>query len=302
MKRKDFWKKLADQGKIEKEEYKAFMDAEGDGEIPDAVFAAIEEKFMTIDRAAAHPEVSKKIKFETLNPLSRDLAKIQEILGAIDPYMAREMQKLTKQIGDKEVADTYKQFEFLTSNLPKIIDKVKVAPNDEESKKQIEELKRINGEFTEKFTKFEKEKADEITKVRSESEKQFKDFKLNALLESKANSYTFADVYKDTRPVLTKALLGDLKSKHHLDFATKEGEDVIGVFELENGVPRPKFNGNTAVTLESLLDETFKPYLKTNAVENDNQQQTRHQQFRVSDNNNGSKGRSGASVAASVKQ
>lgn len=301
MKRKDFWKKLADQGKIDKEEYKAFMEAEGEGEIPDAVFAAIEEKFMTIDRAAAHPEVSKKIKFETLNPLSRDLEKMLGVLGAIDPYEAREISKLTKQVGDREVPDVYKQSEAITAKLGKFFDKVKVAPNDEESKKQIEELKRINGEFTEKFTKFEKEKADEITKVRSESEKQFKDFKLNALLESKANSYTFADVYKDTRPVLTKALLGDLKSKHHLDFATKEGEDVIGVFELENGVPRPKFNGNTAVTLESLLDETFKPYLKTNAVENDNQQQTRHQQFRVTDNNN-SKSRSGASVAASVKQ
>jgi hypothetical protein len=300
MKRKDFWKKLADQGKIDKEEYKAFMEAETDGEIPDAIFSAIEEKFMTIDRAAAHPEVSKKIRFETLNPLSRDLEKMMGVLGAIDPYTARDIQKLTKQVGDREVPDTYKQFEAITASLPKLFDKVKVAPDDVEAKKQIEELKKVNEEFTEKFNNFKKEKDEEVKSVRTESEKHLKDYKLNSFLEKKAGSYTFADGFKDARPILTKAILGELRSKNHLDFATNEGEEVVGVFDLENGVPRPKFNGNSAVTLDTLLDEAFKPYLKVNGVEPDQQQQTRHQQFQVSSPKQNGQGRKGGNVAASV--
>ena len=299
MKRKDFWKKLADQGKIDNADYKAFMESEGDGEIPDAVFSAMEEKFMTLERAAAHPDIAKKIRFDTLNPISRDLEKLHGILGAIDPYTSREISKLTIKRGDSEVPDVFKQMEALTSHLPKLFDKVKVAPDDVESKKQIEELKRINGEFTEKFSKFEKEKEEQIKQVRSESEKQIKDFKLGSLLEKKASSYTFADTYKDARPLLTKATLGELRSKHLLDLATTDGEETIGVFELDNGAPRPKFNGNTAVTIDSLLDEAFKPFLKVNGKESDDQQ-TRHQQFRVSDQQQNGKGRSGASVAASV--
>lgn len=303
MKRKDFWKKLADQGKIDNAEYRAFMDAEGDGEIPDAVFASIEDKFMTLDRAAAHPDIAKKIRFDTLNPISRDLEKLHSILGSIDPHTSREISRLTIKRGDNEVPDVYKQMEAMTVHLPKLFDKVKVAPDDVESKKQIEELKRINGEFTDKFSKFEKEKEEQIRQVKSESEKQIKDFKLGSLLEKKASSYTFADTYKDARPLLTKATLGELRSKHLLDLATTDGEETIGVFELDNGAPRPKFNGNTAVTIDSLLDEAFKPFLKVNGKDADDQGQTRHQQFRVSDQQQGgTKGRSGAPVAASVKQ
>jgi hypothetical protein len=146
-----------------------------------------------------------------------------------------------------------------------LFEKLKAAPNDEESKKVIEEHKRTIQELTEKFTGVEEETKKRIQAIESAKSKEFNDYKLNKELESMVNSYTFAEGYQETKPALTKAILGELKSKNILALATKEnGEEVIEVQELHNGTARPKFNGNTPVVIKSLLDEAFTPFLKKN--------------------------------------
>jgi hypothetical protein len=273
MKSKDFFAKLAENGKITNEEYKKFMESVADSEIPDSVFAAIEEKFMTAERAATHPEVMAKLRWETLNPINRELEKLLPILEKVDKYTATEISGLVRDNNGAKTPDTYKQLGAISAALPKLFDKLKVAPNDEESKKVIEEHKRTIQELTDKFTGVEEETKKKIQAIEAAKSKEFNDYKLNGELEKMVNSYTFADAYSETKNTLTKAILAELKAKNHLALATKDtGEEVIEVQELHNGTARPKFNGNTPVVIKSLLDEAFTPFLKkSNADSGDDQ-------------------------------
>ena len=269
MKLKDIFAKLAENGKITNESYKKFLESVPDLEAPDDVFSSIEEKYMTADRAAAHPEVMAKLRWETLNPINRELEKLLPILEKVDKYTATEISGLVRDNNGTKTPDTYKQLGAIGAALPKLFEKLKVAPNDEDSKKVIEEHKKTIQELTEKFTGVEEETKKRIQAIETAKSKEFNEYKLNKELESMVNSYTFAEGYQETKPALTKAILGELKSKNILALATKDtGEEVIEVHELHNGTARPKFNGNTPVVIKNLLDEAFTPFLKKSNVDN----------------------------------
>jgi DNA-binding transcriptional regulator GbsR (MarR family) len=265
MKLKDIFAKLAENGKITNDNYKKFLEALPDVDAPDDVFTSLEEKYMTPERAASHPEVVAKLRWETLNPINRELEKLLPILEKVDKYTATEISALVRDNNGTKTPDTYKQLGAIGAALPKLFEKLKVAPNDEDSKKVIEEHKRTIQELTEKFTGVEEETKKRIQAIEAAKSKEFNEYKLNKELESMVNSYTFAEGYQETKPALTKAILGELKSKNILALATKDnGEEVIEVQELHNGTARPKFNGNTPVVIKNLLDEAFTPFLKKN--------------------------------------
>jgi hypothetical protein len=280
MKLKDFFAQLKTQGKISHEEYDKFLESDLQ-EIPDAAVKAFEERFMTPERASTHPEVVWKLKAQALNPLDNDIKKMLETVEGIDKYTAMEIAKHVRQTKEGDVADTYKQFQALTAALPKLIDKVKVAPNDEEAKAKLTAQKKLIDDLTEKFSGVEKEKEDWKKNIETEYGKREKNYRVDGLLEKMVNSYTFAEAYEQNRPLLTKALLGEIKSSNLFDIAKKNEDDVLEVYELKDGVMSPKFNGNTPVTVQSLLDEKFKPLLKQNGVESEKQMTTH--QFRVND-------------------
>jgi len=305
MKTKDFFAKLADNGKITNEDYKKFLETVPDGEIPDAVFAAIEEKFMTVDRAASHPEVTAKLRWETLNPINRELEKLLPLIEKVDKYTATEISGLVRDNNGTKTPDTYKQLGAIGAALPKLFDKLKVAPNDEESKKTIEEHKKTIQELTEKFSGVEEETKKRIKTIEDAKQKEFNDYKLNSELEKMVNSYTFADTFSDTKREITKALLDDVKQKNILALATKDnGEEVIEVHELHNGTPRPKFNGNTPVVIKALLDEKFTKFLKkSNADAGDSADggssgQSQSKSYQIPDGKSAT--RSGANVSVQV--
>lgn len=303
MKGKEWFSTLKTQGKISHEEYDKFIETVPEFEIPDNAIKAFDEKFMTTERAIAHPEVTKKLKFETLNPLSRDMEKLVQIIAKIDPDAARTISRLTKPVGEgREIPDTYKQSEAITNLLPGLFDKVKapVQANDEDAKKKLEEQKRTIEELTEKFTVFKNESEGNMKKALALKDKDLIDYKKGAYLEKLASSYTFADAFKDTRPTLTKAMLGELANTNLLEYTTRENneEDVL-VLEQKDGHTSPKFNGNNPVTIKSLMDEKFKPFLKVNGVDADNSQ-TRTQQFHVSDQTTNSQSRAGSRVTAEI--
>lgn len=269
MKGKDYFAKLKEQGKITKEDYDKFLEGVPEFEVPDSIFQLLENTFITTDRAAAHPDVARRLRADHLDPVNRDLTKILGVLDKHDKYTSSEIAKLIKVVGEgdktREIPDTYKQLEALTNALPKLFDKLKIAPNDEETKKTIADKEKVIQELTEKFTLSEKEKEGRIKQIQDEYTKKYHDDKVQTLLESMVNSYTFADGYTETKPTLTKAMLAELKASNHLALAAKEnGETSIEVQELKDGVLRPKFDGNTPVTINSLLDKTFKPFLKVN--------------------------------------
>ena len=254
MKYKEYFSKLKEQGGINNEDYNKFLDSVADGELPDAVFQLLENTFITPDRAVTHPEVDKKMRHNLLNPVDQDIKELLKFLPA----------ELVLDIENEK--STYKKMETLKKAIPAALQKAGKAPEDADIKKKLAEKQSIIDELTQKFEKANGEWSGKEQKLKADYDKQFTDYKLDSELEKMANSYTFADAYKDTRPAVTKALLSEIRAKHHLELATKDGQTSIQVMELgEDGKPRgPKFNGNTPVTIQTLLEEPFKPFLKQN--------------------------------------
>lgn len=310
MKLKDFFSKIGEQGGFSGDDFKKFVDGLPDGDVPDDVFKQHETAFLTKERAATDPDIVGRLRVEHLNPINRDLQKMLSAIDNYDKYTSSEIARLTRKVGkgdnEKEVPDTYKQLEALTNSLPKIIEKMKVAPSDEETKKALADKEKVLQELNQKFVELEKGKEASIKKIHEEYQKKDNDRQVDFMLENLVNSYTFADAYKDTKSTLTKALINDLKKGQILALATKEnGDPFIDVQEIKDGIARTKFNGNTPVTIKSLLDSTFEPFLKKNNSGDDgsggqNQQQHNQQQsFRVGGDGKTAP-RQGASVSVTV--
>lgn len=287
MKYKDYFLKLKETGEINNEEYNKFIETVGEGEIPDAVFQVLDSTFLTVKRAQTHPGVISKIKADTLSPIDRDIKEVLKFLPA------------EKVIDIEREQSTFKKMEMIKEALPEAFDKAKKAPNDDEIKKKLSEKDEIVKNLTEKFNKLEASKTDEIKKIKDQSAAEMKDYKLLGELEKSANSYTFAEVFKDARPHLTKAILSEIRSKNKLDLSEKEGQYAISVLD-DTGAPRFENNGNTPVTISSLLDAAFKPYLKVNNQDPQQQQQNQHktESFRVDPGK--AANRTGANVSVQV--
>ncbi len=284
MKLKDFFSKIGEQGKIKTEDYTKFLETVPDLEMPDTIFPSFESSFMTLERAASDPSVKGRLKSELLDPIDNDLKSIMKSFPA-DKIIEIEREQ-----------STYKKMQMIKDMLPDVIAKAAKAPNDEEAKKKLEEAKHAMHELTEKFTKLNSERETEKKTLQSEYEGKIKGFRLDTHLESLANSYTFADVFKDARPTLTKAILGEIKASNKLDLVEKDGKLDIHILG-EDGAPR--FEGNTPVTINSLLEPVFKPYLKANNADSQQKDEPQQRSFKV--DNGGSNGsRRGANVEVQV--
>lgn len=273
MKFKEYFLKQKESGKITNEAYDKFLETVPEGEIPDEIFQVLDSTFLTAERAIAHKDVAGKLKVQTLNPIDAEIKNMMKFLPA-DVVIEIEREP-----------NTYKKAELITAAIPLAIQKASKAPNDEEAKKKLQELQSANQEMVAKFEKLNSERDQERNSMKSDFEKQIKNFKLETELEKRANSYTLAEGYTETRNTITKALLNDIKAKNKLDLVEKDGEFEISILD-EHGSPRFENNGNTPVTIKSLLDATFKPFLKVNNTEGgkDKQNQTK-QQYKVSDQN-----------------
>ena len=262
MKSKDFFSKLSDN--IAGDEFKKILDAVPDFEIPDAAFSAFEESYLTVDRAASDRRVNGKLKHEHLDPIDRDIKKIFSVLGIDDNDVNKEL-------------DTYKKMARLASEVPSAIDKAKTVTGEasEELKKKLKTSEETNAEHMRRIESMNSEFATKEAALKSGFEKQLHDIRLDTELDKLSSSYTFADAYEERRSALQTALLGDIRTKNNLQFAANEnGSAEIRVLDTDG---KPRFNGNTAVTIKSLLDEVYKPFLKqsnANGQPNGQQQAT----------------------------
>lgn len=267
MKLKDYFLKQKENGKIKNEDYDKFLETIPEGEMPDTVFPILENTFLTVDRAKSDATVKGHLKSELLDPIDNDLKSIMKSFPA-DKIIEIEREQ-----------STYKKMQLIKDMLPEVIAKASKAPNDEEAKKKLKESQDAVHELTEKFAKMNTEIEQERKTMQSSYDNKIKDYRTDSYLESLANSYTFAEGYKETRNTITKALLGEIKAKNKLDLVEKEGELDVLLLD-EKGTPR--FEGNTQVTIKNLLDSTFKPFLKVNnADEGKEQKRQETQQYRV---------------------
>jgi hypothetical protein len=254
---KDFFSKLKDQGKINSPEFEEYLKTVPDAEIPDAVVKAIEDNFMTMERATAHKDVHGKIKREVLDPVDNDLKLLVEQLKEyIDPSIEHTLNT---------EGNTYNKLRAITKLIPESLKKAKGSPvTDEETKKKLVEYEKTVQELTDKFGTAEKEYKNNLKHTETEWENKFHDFRLNTELQSLGNKFTLAEAFEEIRPNITEVIMSKIRSSNSLKLGEKDGRPVIHVND-ENG--KPKFNGNTPVTVDTLLEEAFKPYLKKSESE-----------------------------------
>ena len=250
---KEFFTKLKENGKINTPEFNDLIEKAPEGEFPDKAFEAFESAFLTLDRAAAHPEVNTKLRAELLDPVDRDIHKLIE--HDLKEYL--DHGKINELKNEKS---TYKKVAALAPVLTEAIKKVKAPPSgDEDTKKKLKSLEETRDELLQKIEQINKEYADKEKAISQEWEKKFSDYRLDNELEKMSNGFTLAEGFAETRPAITKVILTDLKSKHALSLGEKDGQPIINVLD-ESG--KPKFNGNAQVTIKDLLEEAWKPFVK----------------------------------------
>jgi hypothetical protein len=256
-KSKDFLSLLKTQGKINNPKFDELIEKVPDFEIDQEAVTAFENSFMTPERAASHPDVNRKIRFEVLRPIDRDFEKIIEAIGAIDKATAERLEALKK---DRSTPDTYKRTDLLANSLSEIFSKLKTSKGgDEDLKKELEKKEKTLQDALEKLTNSEKEFTSRFQNQEKEYNSKLESFQLDNELEKLAGSFTLAEAYDKNRDAINKVILSELKSSNHLKLGTKDGKSLINVFD-EKGEPR--FNGNSPILINQLLEEKYKPFLK----------------------------------------
>jgi len=274
---KEFYTKLKEQGKINNPDFDTFLAALPDSiDVPDSVVKSFEDSFLTRERAVADRAINTEIWGKALYPVDKEIDKIATLIEGIDKQTADDIRWMVKDLGPgKQVPDTFKQLDKISSSLPKILDKVRSAPvADEDTKKRLAEFEKNNQELMVKFKEAEKTYGEQLAAQKAESEKSFHDFRLDTQLESLGNKFTLAEAYEQNRAAINKVVLSDIKSSHDLRLVEKDGQTDIQVYDKEG---KPRFNGNTPVTLNSVLEEKYKPFLKQSEAAG-KQRQENHQQ------------------------
>lgn len=252
MKQKDFFSQLVRQGKITDVEATKFIDTLPDVEVPDTFVKAHEDSFMTLDRAASHKDIHKKIKREVLDPIDNDLLEFYE---TIKEYAEPGLENIMKT-----EANTYNKVAAIKKVLPEVLKKAKGTPQtDEETKKKLTEYEKKIQEFGDKFSDADKDYKKKVAEAEKSFDVKLNEYKLGSELEKLTNKYKLAEAFDENRQTITEVTLAKVKGSNHLKLGEKDGRPAIIVTD-DAGMP--KYIGNNPVTIDSLLDEAYKPFLK----------------------------------------
>jgi alkylhydroperoxidase/carboxymuconolactone decarboxylase family protein YurZ len=260
MKLKDFFTKLKADGKINQAEFVSFVDTVPEFEIPDKAVEAFESSFLTIDRAATDKSVHSKLKREILDPVDQELKPLLQFIDSNDKFKSSEIDRMNS---------TYDKLKAIQAFIPQLFEKVKKDPaTDEDTKKKLKTFEETNQELLQRIEKMNKDYSEKEKFFETESEKKINNFRTNMELEKLANSFKFGKAFSDdtVRKDITKVKLDALRAKHALQLVDKDGQTHIQVTDKDG---KPLFNGNSAVTINQLLEEEFKPYIKANNVGDD---------------------------------
>jgi hypothetical protein len=266
MKVKDFFSKRATQAKITDERITKFLEAiaSTDLEIPDEIDSLLEEHFLTRERAASDSKIVGKARAEAYDAMDERITQIIPLVKALDANLVVDVE--TEK-------DTLRKITKLGAALGKASEKFKSAGAGDSEK--VKEYEKQVSELLEKIKTVNTERETEKTSLIQQFEGEKKDLHLNYVIRDKVNAIEFAEEHKPLRESLTRLIVEDLKKDSHLSL-NDSGQIVVSV--LENGVPKPKFNGNNQVTFESVLEEKAKPYIKRNNSGGDGKQQQQRQQ------------------------
>jgi hypothetical protein len=250
MKAQAYFTKLKSQAKIENEDFNKFIEGLADNiEIPDVAVNLLEDSFLTRDRATSDFKIINKIKAEALNGVDATLKNIIPILDSKDQ----------EEIGKEP--NTYRKIELLASAIPNILEKVK--KDNPDANEQVKELKKQTQEYVDKIKAINAERENEKAELQKKFEAEKAGMKLDWTLERKFSEYEFGDEYKSLKSTLIKGIVDGIRTNNVLDLDDK-GQIIVMDIDPVTKVTKQKFNGNDPVTIDSLLAEPVKPFLKKN--------------------------------------
>lgn len=264
MKFKDFLTKLKKDGKITQEKFDAAIESAPDWDFDNEAIEAFEAAFLTIDRAITDKSVNTRIRREALDGIDRDIHEFVDT-GLRDFVHPDKIDLIKKN------NNTYEKIKALSGLVSEAIKKNKAAPvTDEETKKELKKHKDTVQELMEKIESMNEESSKKEKHWQKEAEEKINGFRLDTELEKLANSIKFGKAFSDDkiRRDITKVKLNDIRNSNSLSLVEKDGQTVIQVMDKEG---KPRFNGNSAVTINQLLEEEFKPYIKANNAGDDDE-------------------------------
>lgn len=254
MKAKDFLKKIAEQGKIKNEDFDKALETFPEVELGEVFPNLFQENFLTPERAMADERVNKKIRAEVLNAVDENIKKILPVLDE------KDREEIEKE------ASSYKKIALLEKAIPNVITKAKDAnPNTDDKVKQLE--KNVK-EFAEKVATVTREKEEQLKAIQAQHEAEKSNLKLDWTLDKKLGEYTLADEFIPIKQAIIKNIVDTVKTSNTLQLDEK-GQIVVVDIDPATNVAKPKFNGNDPVTIDSLLSEPLKNFLKKNNSEKD---------------------------------
>lgn len=259
MKLKQHFTTLKGQAKLENEDFNKFIEAlPEDMEIPDVAVNLLAENFLTRQRALADKQVYDKIRAESLNAVDEQVKNILPILTSTD-----------REAIEKET-NSYKKIELLKTAVESAVKSAKTDNPD--ASEQVKELKNTQAELLEKIKSANLDHENVVKSIKDGFERDKRGMKLDWTLDKRLGEFEFGDEYKTVRPTLTDSIISKIKSENVLELDDKGNIQV-----LDKDTGKPKFvNGNDPVTIEHLLVEPLKPFLKKN--NKDEGQQSRQQQ------------------------
>jgi len=249
MKAKAWLEKINNQGKIKNDDFTKTLETIPDTlELPDVWVNMFDQEFLTRERALADNKVYDTIRGEVLDGVKLN---IKEYLPYLD---AKDQDEISKE------PKAFNQLKMLKEAFGRSIEKIKTEnPSNDE---KVKELTKINKQYVEKITAQENDFKNKEKEIQQKFEAEKHGMKLDWTLDKKLSEFTFADEYKEVRPHLTKGVIDKIKAENVL---VLDDSGQIQIHEKgESGVTKQKFNGNEAVTLDKLLEEPLKPFLKKN--------------------------------------
>lgn len=248
MKLKAFFESKSKQGKISNEEFNKVVETLPDLEIPDVWVNLFDQEFMTAERALSEPKVYNKIRAEQLDAVDKI---ITDYLPLVDDKAKVDIQN---------EKSTFNKLKMLKDGFSASLEKVKTEnPSNDE---KIKELNKNNQELVNRLAAEKKQWEVTLTEKEKKFEEEKKAMKLDWTLDKKVGEYTFADEYKDVKTHLTKTIVDKIKTENVL--IQDDTGNILVHEKTESGATKQKFNGNDPVTLDKLLEEPLKPFLKKN--------------------------------------
>jgi hypothetical protein len=250
MKLKDFFSKRGTQAKIEDEAFKKFIETVPDFEVPEEIDATLETHFMTADKAITDKAIMNKARAEVYNIVDERITAVIPEIKKIDGGLVVDIE--TER-------DTLKKLTKLGQAVGKASEKLKTAGGQESEK--IEEYKKEQEKLLKRISDNQSEWTTKETELKKNFDDEKKTLILDHALKQKIAKIEYADEHKELRGAIDDVVFHSLKKDNHLSL-NESGDFVVSI--MENGIPKPKFNGNTQVTFDQVLEEKVKPYVKKN--------------------------------------